>query len=142
MKAAYTATATAKGGRDGHIESSDDILDIDVRTPKALGGSGGPFTNPEQLFAAGYAACFNSALNLAARMKRLRIGEARVRVTIGIGKDDTDHFQLSALIEANVPDVSLEEARTLIQEAHEICPYSRATRGNIEVELRATNHAE
>ncbi len=139
MKAAYTATVTAQGGRDGHIESSDGILDIDVRTPKALGGPGGPFSNPEQLFAAGYAACFNSALNLMARIKHLSIGKARVQVSIGIGKDDSGHFQLSALIETNVPGVSLEEAQKLTEAAHEICPYSRATRGNIDVELRVTN---
>ena len=139
MEALYKASATAVGGRDGHIKSSDGVLDLDVRTPKELGGQGGPYTNPEQLFAAGYAACFNSALNLAARMTHKATGTVSVKVTVGIGKNDKGGFKLSARIDANVPGVTKEEAEELVNQAHVICPYSNATRGNIDVDVHATN---
>ena len=118
----YSISATATGGRDGHVKSEDGILDVDLKTPGAMGGQGGA-TNPEELFAAGYAACFNGALNLAARLKRITPSEPR-----------------AARIDANVPGVSQDVARELVEQAHGICPYSRATKGNIEVELNATSH--
>ena len=136
----YSISATATGGRDGHVKSEDGILDVDLKTPWAMGGQGGA-TNPEELFAAGYAACFNGALNLAARLKRITPSEPpRVKVTVSLGKDEQGNFQLAARIDANVPGVSHDVARELVEQAHGICPYSRATKGNIEVELNATSH--
>lgn len=133
----YTATATSIGGREGHIKSVDGIIDMDVRPPKEMGGPGGA-TNPEELFAAGYSACFNSALNLAARMQRIEVGETKVTISVSIGKDDKNEgYMLAAEIEAEIPKATQEEADMLVKRAHELCPYSRATRGNIEVKLTA-----
>ena len=138
MEVLYTTSATAVGGRDGHVKSEDGIIDMDLKTPASMGGKGGA-TNPEELFASGYAACFNGALNLAARLKRVKTGEVSVKVTISLGKNSEGKFQLAARIDANVPEVSAEVAKELAEEAHGICPYSRATMGNIEVEIHATN---
>lgn len=136
----YSISATATGGRDGHVKSEDGILDVDLKTPGAMGGQGGA-TNPEELFAAGYAACFNGALNLAARLKRITPSKpVEVKATVTLGKDEQGNFQLAARIDANVPGVSQDVARELVEQAHGICPYSRATKGNIEVELNATNN--
>ncbi len=136
MKAMYTATAVSVGGRNGHVKSVDGNVDMDVRPPKEMGGPGGA-ANPEELFAAGYSACFNSALNLAARMHRIKVGETTVTVSISIGQDDKNEgYMLAAKIEAEIPNATEEEAEMLINEAHRLCPYSRATRGNIEVELK------
>ncbi|MFY4775418.1 organic hydroperoxide resistance protein [Metabacillus sp. RGM 3146] len=135
MKPVYTATATAIGGRGGKVQSSDNILDLSIEMPKALGGAGKEGTNPEQLFAAGYAACFDSALNLVARTKRIKIGQTAVTAHVTINKD-TDGFALSAVLEVNIPEVSKEEAESLVEQAHQVCPYSRATRGNMDVELK------
>lgn len=133
----YTAVATAEGGREGHVRSSDGLLDFELRPPKEMGGPGGA-TNPEQLFAAGYAACFNSALNLAARMKHVDTKGIRVKMSVSIGKSDEGGYQLGARIDAVIPGVDQATADELIQKAHMICPYSNATRGNIEVELHAS----
>ena len=135
MTAMYTTTATSIGGRKGHIKSADGIIDMDVRPPKEMGGPGGA-ANPETLFAAGYSACFNSALGLAARMNRIQTGETKVTISISIGQDDKNEgYMLAAKIEAEIPGVSQDIAEMLVKKAHELCPYSRATRGNIEVEL-------
>lgn len=135
MNILYTATATTVGGRDGHVKSSDGIIDMDLITPSVMGGKDGA-TNPEQLFAAGYSACFNSALNMAARLRRIRTGEVSVTISVSLGKKEAGDLQLGAKIEARVPGVSREVAEELVEQAHTICPYSRATRNNIEVELK------
>ncbi|WP_078380025.1 organic hydroperoxide resistance protein [Sutcliffiella halmapala] len=135
MKKLYTATVKATGGREGRIESSDGQLDLKIEMPKALGGSGKEGTNPEQLFAAGYSACFDGALNLVARTKRVKIGTSEVTSHVTINKDDSG-FVLSVVMEVHVPGITLEEAKELVEEAHQVCPYSKATRGNIEVELK------
>ncbi len=135
MKPLYTAVATAEGGREGRVRSSDGVLDHALAMPKSLGGSGGEATNPEQLFAAGYAACFESALRLVARQKKQPLTKASVTAHVTIGSTDTGGFQLAAELHASLPDVPREQAEGLIQAAHQICPYSLATRGNIDVKL-------
>lgn len=137
METLYTISATSVGGRDGHVKSETGRIDLDLKPPKEMGGPGGA-PNPEELFAAGYAACFNGALNAVIRGKRLRTGELKVTVAVSIGKTPEGAYQLAAHITGQVPGVSLEEAKKLVEEAHQVCPYSRATRGNIEVQLDAT----
>lgn len=131
----YTAEASATGGRNGHVKSSDGVLDLDVRTPKELGGSGGSYTNPEQLFAAGYAACFDSALSLVIRMEKVQAGETTVNAKVSIGKNGQGGFGLSVILEVSIPGVTPEVAKSLTEKAHQVCPYSNATRNNIDVEL-------
>ncbi|MCM3594765.1 organic hydroperoxide resistance protein [Metabacillus idriensis] len=135
MQKLYTATATATGGREGRVQTKDKELDLAIDMPKALGGRGGEGTNPEQLFAAGYSACFDSALNLVARTEREKIGQTSVTSHVSIGKDDSG-FGLSVILEVHIPDISKERAEELVQKAHGVCPYSKATKGNIEVELK------
>ncbi|MDR6224369.1 organic hydroperoxide resistance protein [Desmospora profundinema] len=135
MKPIYTAVVNAEGGRNGKVVSTDGVIDLDVRMPKELGGPGGSATNPEQLFAAGYAACFDSALGLVARQKRVKTGETQVTAHVSIGKDEDGGFALSAILEVQVPGVDEETARELVEAAHQVCPYSKATRGNIDVTL-------
>jgi len=131
----YTAEATATGGRNGHVKSSDDVLDVQVRTPKELGGSGGAYTNPEQLFAAGYAACFDSALSLVIRNEKVEAGETSVTAKVSIGKNGDGGFGLAVSLAVSIPGVTPEVAKSLTEKAHQVCPYSNATRGNIEVAL-------
>ncbi|MGP1907067.1 organic hydroperoxide resistance protein [Metabacillus sp. JX24] len=135
MQKLYTATASAIGGREGRVQTADNFLDLAIEMPKALGGRGGEGTNPEQLFAAGYAACFDSALNLVARTEREKIGQTKVTSHVSIGKDDSG-FGLSVVLEVHIPDVSEERAMELVHKAHGVCPYSKAVKGNIEVELK------
>lgn len=135
MEKMYTATVTATGGRNGKVVSSDDVLNLDVRMPKELGGSGGKATNPEQLFAAGYAACFDSALNLVIRQKKVKVEGTEVTANVSIGKDDGGGFQLEAELDVSVKGVQSETARELVEAAHQVCPYSKATHGNIKVTL-------
>lgn len=135
MNTLYTATATATGGRDGRILSDDGTLDHAVSLPKSLGGAGGPGTNPEQLFAAGYAACFGSAVGLVARMKKLNVGTVKITAKVSIGKTDAGGFGLAAELHGSFPELSREQAEELMQAAHAVCPYSVATRNNIEVKL-------
>jgi Ohr subfamily peroxiredoxin len=139
LQALYTAHATATGGRDGHVTSSDQVLDLDVRTPRELGGSGGAFTNPEQLFAAGYAACFDSALTLMIRTAKVKTGMTTVAADVSIGKLDAGGFGLAVTLHVNVPGVDQDVAEELVEKAHQVCPYSNATRGNIAVTLAVTN---
>jgi len=134
-KVLYTATATATGGRDGRIKSSDGILDQPLKTPKGLGGPGGEGTNPEQLFAAGYAACFGSALALVARMQKIEVGQVAITANVSIGTVG-QAYGLKVELAATVPGATPEQAEALLKAAHEVCPYSNATRGNIEVDLR------
>ena len=138
VKPIYTAIATATGGRNGHVVSSDKVLDLEVRMPKELGGSGGAYSNPEQLFAAGYSACFDSALNHVIKNKKATTGTTAVRAHVGIGSNNAGGFALVVNLEANVPDVDQETANALVEKAHQVCPYSNATRGNVEVALTIT----
>jgi Ohr subfamily peroxiredoxin len=139
MKAMYTAEATATGGRNGHVKSSNDVLDLEVRSPKALGGTNDDYTNPEMLFAAGYAACFDNALNLVIKNGKVNTGETSVSAKISIGQIETGRYGLAAELVVNIPEVTLDVAQELAEQAHQVCPYSNATRGNIEVKLSVTN---
>jgi len=139
MKVMYTAEATATGGRDGHVKSSNGILDLQVRSPRAMGGASDDYPNPEMLFAAGYSACFDSALNLVITQGVIEAGETSVNAKISIGRIKNGRFGLSAELAVNIPKVSLEQAQELAEKAHQVCPYSNATRGNIEVQLTVTN---
>jgi lipoyl-dependent peroxiredoxin len=135
MEALYTAKATATGGRAGKVTSSDGVLDVGLAMPKSLGGSGAEgATNPEQLFAAGYAACFDSALNLVARQEKKKI-ESKVAAEVSLGKDTDGGFKLGVVLTVAVSGVELDEAKQLVEKAHGVCPYSKATSGNIDVEL-------
>ena len=133
---AYRAHATATGGREGHAKSSDGALSVKLSTPKELGGPGGDGTNPEQLFSLGYSACFLGALKAAARKENVKIPEdAKVAADIGIGpRDDGEGFGINAKLTVTVPGVDKAVVEDLVKKAHVICPYSHATRGNIEVE--------
>ena len=110
MKTLYTTSVTAKGGRDGHVKSENGILELDVRTPKALGGKSDDFANPEMLFAAGYAACFDSALNLMISKSKTETGETTVTAEVSIGQIENGGFGLAVQLNVNVPGVSQEEA--------------------------------
>ncbi len=134
-KTFYTAVATATGGRAGHARSDDGALDVAIAPPKDLGGDGSAGTNPEQLFAAGYAACFGSALANVAGKQGIDLGEVAITARVSIGPVGRG-FGLAVVLEAALPDVPREQAETLLARAHEVCPYSNATRGNIPVELR------
>ncbi|KNB60814.1 organic hydroperoxide resistance protein [Chryseobacterium sp. Hurlbut01] len=140
MKTLYTTNVTAKGGRNGHVKSENGVLDLEVRMPKALGGSNDEFTNPEMLFAAGYSACFDSALNLVISKSKIQTGETSVEAKVSIGQIENGGFGLAAELAVNIPGVTLEEAQSLTEKAHEICPYSNATRNNMEVRLSVTNN--
>lgn len=139
MKTLYTIGATAKGGREGHVKSDNGVLDLEIRHPKALGGANDDFANPEMLFAAGYSACFDSALNRVIKLSKIETGETTVTAKVGIGQIENGGFGLEVELHANIPGVSIEEAQSLIEKAHQVCPYSNATRGNIEVKLTVSN---
>jgi Ohr subfamily peroxiredoxin len=128
----YTAVATAEGGRDGRVASDDAKLDVVVNSPKELGGSGAG-TNPEQLFAAGYSACFQSALGVVARKEKADITGSLVTARVGIGTTPDGGFGLTVALEGHIPNVDEATAKELLEKAHQVCPYSNATRGNIEV---------
>src|ERR1700712_5329926 len=127
----YSATATAWGGRDGKVESSDNRVELSLSIPKAMGGDDGPGTNPEQLFASGYAACFHSALKGVARAQQVDVSDSAVSVTISLVGDLSSGIALAARIEPQLPGVERSGAQELLDAAHQRCPYSRATRGNI-----------
>lgn len=135
MKTLYSTKATATGGREGVVKSEDGVLDLRVEIPKEMGGKGGAYTNPEQLFAAGYAACFDSALNLVARTAKIKLESTAITAEVGIGSNDAGGFQLAVSLEAEINGVEREVAQQLLEKAHQVCPYSNATRGNIEVTL-------
>jgi osmotically inducible protein OsmC len=137
MRTLYTAVSTAHGGREGHIHSSDGILDLDLKTPKEMGGPGGAGTNPEQLFAAGYAACFESAMRAVARKQKKPLTDASVTGHVSFNVTDDGKYVLSVELHGKVEGLPLEETQALMHAAHEVCPYSNATRGNIEVKLVA-----
>ncbi|GAA1942850.1 organic hydroperoxide resistance protein [Amycolatopsis minnesotensis] len=135
----YTAVATARGdGRDGEVTSSDGVIDEKLSTPKEMGGPGGEFTNPEQLFAAGYAACFHSALRLVAKQAKADVGDSEVTAEVGIGKTDEGKFALTVHLDTKLTGMEQGKADELVAQAHQVCPYSNATRGNIVVEVTAT----
>ena len=136
-KILYTATATASGGREGQATSSDGVLDVKLTTPRELGGAGGDGTNPEQLFAAGYSACFHGALRLVGKREKANIDDSAVGARVGIGPNGSGGFGLEVTLEISLPHVSADEARALAEKAHQVCPYSKATRGNIDVQLSA-----
>ena len=139
MKTLYTTNVTATGGREGHVKSDNGLIDMDVRMPKALGGANDDYVNPEMLFAAGYSACFDSALKQVARIAKVKTGETSVTAKISIGQLDNGGFGLAAELSVNVPGVSLQEAQSLVEKAHEVCPYSNATRNNMDVKLTVSN---
>lgn len=135
----YTAEALSTGaGRDGHVKSSDGYVDLDLAIPVPMGGSG-KGTNPEQLFAAGYAACFHSALQAVARMQKVTLHDSSVGGRVNIGPTDEGGFQLAVELEVVLPDVPHDVAQTLADAAHQMCPYSNATRGNIEVTITVSD---
>lgn len=135
MEAVYSATATSTGGRDGRSITSDNKLDLALSTPKELGGAGGEGTNPEQLFAAGYSACFIGAFKLVASKQKVKIpNDVSVTATIGIGENPKgEGFNICADLEVDVPGVEKDVVEQLVEAAHKVCPYSNATRGNIDV---------
>lgn len=135
LEIAYTAIAHATGGgRDGHVRSEDDRIDMDTRPPKEMGGSG-EGTNPEQLFAAGYAACFLSAMHGVGKRMGLDTTDAQVSASVGIGKRDDGGFGLAVELDIFAPNVAPERRQQVAEAAHGVCPYSNATRGNVEVTL-------
>src|SRR5690606_21259997 len=135
IKALYTATATATGGRDGRAVSSDGILDVKLTTPKELGGAGGAATNPEQLFAAGYSACFIGAIKFVAGQKKVQIpADTSITGKVGIGQIPGG-FGLEVELNIDLPGLERTVAEELVAAAHQVCPYSNATRGNIDVRL-------
>ena len=137
MQVLYTANATATGGREGRGTSSDKALDVKLSTPKELGGPGGDGTNPEQLFAAGYAACFLSAMKLVGGAMKMPIpADTSVSAQVGIGPNDKGGFGLSVTLSVSTPGMDQAAAQAVVNKAHEVCPYSNATRGNIDVRLR------
>jgi lipoyl-dependent peroxiredoxin len=136
IEAVYTASATATGdGRNGHVRSVDGVLDFDLAVPKEMGGPGGALPNPEEFFAAGYAACFHSALRGIARRKKIDLTDTAITVDVGIGANGQGGFGLTVAIEAELPGLDGDQARELLEAAHQVCPYSNATRGNVDVTL-------
>ena len=131
----YTASAASTGdARNGHVQSTDGLIDVDVRVPKEMGGAGGA-TNPEQLFAAGYAACFHQALKLVGGRADADLTDSEVVADVSIGDNGNGGFQLAVQLEVTIPKVDAATAQRLAEEAHQVCPYSNATRGNIDVAL-------
>jgi osmotically inducible protein OsmC len=138
MSSVYTAVATATGdGRNGRARSSDGVIDVDLAIPKEMGGTGGA-TNPEQLFAAGYAACFLSALKLVARQQQAPVVDAGVTAEVGIGPNGEGGFGLEVALHVELGGVEQAVAERLVEAAHQVCPYSNATRGNVPVTLETT----
>ena len=134
-KVLYRAHATANGGRDGRAVSSDSVLDVKLTTPKELGGAGGGGTNPEQLFAAGYSACFLGALKYVAGQQKVALpADTTIEGNVGIGPIPTG-FGIEVELKIAIPGLPREQAEALVQQAHIVCPYSNATRGNIDVTL-------
>ena len=132
----YRTTATATGGRDGHARSEDGRIDVLLSTPKELGGAGGEGSNPEQLFAAGYSACFVGALKVAGQQLKVKVpADLSVTATVGIGPRSEGGFGITADLLVDLPGLDRDEAEKLVQAAHQICPYSNATRNNVDVGL-------
>ena len=133
----YRTKATATGGRDGRAATEDGSLDVQLSTPKELGGAGGPGNNPEQLFAAGYSACFLGAMKFVAGQQKIAIpADTQVSATVGIGPRAAGGFGITADLEISLPGMDKEQARKLVEQAHQVCPYSNATRDNVDVGLK------
>lgn len=135
MKALYTAAATAHGGREGKVNSTDDRLQFDLSIPKEMGGPGGAGTNPEELFACGYSACFHSAVKFVAMRQKLDTSDSAVTARVSIGRNDAGGFSLAVELTVSLPKLDRETAQRLVDTAHQVCPYSNATRNNIPVTL-------
>ncbi len=132
----YTTEATATGGRDGHARSQDGRFDVALSTPKELGGAGGEGSNPEQLFAAGYSACFIGALKVAGQQLKMKIpDDVAVTAKVGIGPRSAGGFGITTDLTVSLPGIERDQAEKLVDAAHQICPYSNATRGNVDVGL-------
>ena len=132
----YTTKATATGGRDGNARSEDGAVDLKLSTPKELGGAGGEGANPEQLFAAGYSACFIGALKAAGAQMKVKVpADTKVTATVGIGPRSEGGFGITTDLVVDLPGLERDEAQKLVDAAHQICPYSNATRGNVDVGL-------
>jgi Ohr subfamily peroxiredoxin len=135
MDVIYTAVATARGGRQGEVVSDDGILDLRLAHPTSLGGPEGEFTNPEQLFAAGYAACFHSALSRLAHLEKIDVSGSSITAEVGLGVDGK-LFALVVTLIGSFPTLDRDAAAELMEKAHGVCPYSRGTKGNVEVTLQ------
>ena len=138
MKVLYTAEVTTTGGRNGHAKSSDGALEVNLAAPAALGGTGKKGTNPEQLFAAGYAACFTGAMQYQAHQQKINPGEITIQSAVDIGPQDAgEGFTVAVTMDITAADLDQAAAEKLVADAHKTCPYSNATRGNIDVKLTA-----
>jgi len=136
MKKLYDATATAVGGRSGNVKTEDGPIDFNLSVPKGMGGEGGEGTNPEQLFGSAYAACFGSSIDMIAENENIKIdGDLSVTATISISKSKDGDLNLGAILDCIIPGVDIQTGEMLINKAHEVCPFSRATRDNINVTL-------
>lgn len=137
MKVLYTTKATATGGRDGKAATEDGKVQVKLSTPKELGGAGGDGTNPEQLFASGYSACFLGALKFVAGKEKVKVADdSTVTATVGIGpRDDGKGFGLDVALAISLPGIERKQAESLVEKAHVVCPYSEATRNNLKVRL-------
>ncbi len=132
----YSTVATATGGRDGHAATKDGAFDVALSTPKELGGAGGPGNNPEQLFAAGYSACFLGAMKFVASQGGPKVpAETTVTATVGMGPRSEGGFGIDVSLEVSLPGIPHDEAEALVEKAHQVCPYSNATRNNVPVRL-------
>jgi len=138
-KILYTAHATAIGGRNGYAKTDDEVLKLDLSSPGSPNAKPGS-TNPEQLFACGYAACFGSALEFVAKENKVTIEDAQVQADVTLNKDESGFF-ISVTLNVSLPGLAKDAAAKLVEAAHQVCPYSKATRGNIEVTLKANDHA-
>lgn len=135
MKTINKAISTATGGRAGHVKSDDGKINMGLSVPKSMGGDGGAGTNPEQLFASAYAGCYGSALQACAEKMNVDLGDFSVTATVKLGVEEEGDLNLSAVLDAYIPGVDIETGEELVNQAHEICPFSRATRDNIDVTL-------
>jgi len=135
MKTVYATVAHVSGARDGKGRTEDGKLEVSLSTPKALGGADGPGTNPEQLFALGYAACFESALRFVAKAAGKAVSDARMSARVSLVSDDAGGLKLAVDLIGVIPGLSKDETQHLLEAAHQICPYSKATRGNVDVTL-------
>jgi len=141
MKVLYTTEAVVAGGRAGRGRTSDGRLSVELSVPKELGGESGPGTNPEQLFAVGYAACFHSGLLSVAQGRKLEASESTITAQVGIGPTGHGGFGLVVALDLHAPGLSRDDAEDLMRRAHQLCPYSNATRGNVDVTLRVDGEA-
>ncbi|MCD8081593.1 MAG: organic hydroperoxide resistance protein [Bacteroides sp.] len=142
MKTTYTAVVRTIGGRTGHVKSSDGVLDLEIRPPREMGGPEGDYTNPEQLFAAGYSACFGSALHHVALLRRIRIEpDVTARVSM-FRKNENEGFHLAVELDIRLPGMDRQQAEELADAAHQLCPYSNAIRNNVEVKRKVITEIE